>query len=92
MSNTHATPGSGTRAWQRRQEATLKFARGLGLQLIMATPKERSELVAPWVETSLYVHRDPMSGIPAVLDFTKEFKLDAEPGDGGAPESTLPAA
>ena len=57
-----------------RITATLHFARELGLQLIMATPKERSELVAPSVETSLYIHRDPFTGAPAVLDFTKEFE------------------
>jgi uncharacterized protein YPO0396 len=69
-----------------RIQATLRFARGLGLQLVMATPKERSELVAPWVETSLYIHRDALSGIPAVMDFTKEFKPDADPANGGPPE------
>jgi len=61
---------------EARIESTLRFARSLGLQLVLATPKERSELVAPWVETSLYIHRDPMSGAPTVLDFTKEFKRD----------------
>ena len=70
---------------EARIEATLRFARGLGLQLVMATPKERSELVAPWAETSLYVHRDPVSGMPSVLDFSKEFKPDADVGDRGAP-------
>ncbi len=76
---------------EARIEATLRFARGLGLQLLMATPKERSELVAPWVETSLYIHRDAMSGLPTVLDFTKEFKPDAVPGDNGATGAALPA-
>ena len=75
-----------------RIQATLRFARGLGLQLVMATPKERSELVAPWVETSLYIHRDAVSGIPAVMDFTKEFKPDANPGNGGPPGPAVPAA
>ena len=76
---------------EARIEATLRFARGLGLQLVMATPKERSELVAPWVETSLYIHRDPMSGTPTILDFTKEFKPDADLGDHGAPGTAPPA-
>lgn len=76
---------------EARIEATLRFARGLGLQLVMATPKERSELVAPWVETSLYVHRDPVSGMPTILDFTKEFKPDADLGDSAAPGPALPA-
>ncbi len=58
--------------------ATLTFARNLGLQLVLATPKERSELVAPRVGRSLLIHKDPMSGLPTVLDFTKEFGRDAE--------------
>ena len=63
-----------------RITATLHFARELKLQLIMATPKERSELVAPSVETSLYIHRDPITGAPAVLDFTKEFERASSDG------------
>ncbi len=62
---------------ETRIAAVLDLARSLGLQLILATPKERSELVAPRVETSLYIHKDPMSGVPTVLDFTKEFHADA---------------
>jgi uncharacterized protein YPO0396 len=61
-----------------RIAATLTFARNLGLQLILATPKERSELVAPKVERSLLIHKDPVSGLPTVLDFTKEFARDGE--------------
>lgn len=71
-----------------RIAATLRFARALDLQLVMAMPKERSELVAPWVETSLYIHRDPQSGMPTVLDFTKEWTSHVdESGDAalGAP-------
>lgn len=68
-----------------RIRATLRFARDLGLQLVMATPKERSELVAPVVETSLYIHKDAASGVPTVLDFTKEFKPDGEPAGDGTP-------
>jgi uncharacterized protein YPO0396 len=64
---------------ESRIAATLTFARGLGLQLVMATPKERSELVAPWVETALYIHKDAVTGLPTVLDFSKEFTPD---GDG----------
>ena len=71
-----------------RIEATLTYARNLGLQLVLATPKERSELVAPRVERSLLIHKDPLSGLPTVLDFTKEFARDAEsdalPEDGAA--------
>lgn len=55
----------------------LELSRSLKLQLLLATPKERSELVAPHVETSLYIHKDAMSGVPTVLDFTKEFHADA---------------
>lgn len=62
---------------ETRIAAVLDLSRSLGLQLILATPKERSELVAPRVETSLYIHKDPMSGVPTVLDFTKEFHADA---------------
>ena len=54
--------------------------------------RARSELVAPWVETSLYVHRDPVSGMPSVLDFSKELKPDADVGDRGAPGPAQPAA
>jgi uncharacterized protein YPO0396 len=75
-----------------RIRATLRFARDLGLQLVMATPKERSELVAPAVETSLYIHKDAASGVPTVLDFTKEFKPDGEPAGGGAPGAAPPPA
>jgi len=73
---------------ESRIEATLTFARNLGLQLVLATPKERSELVAPRVGRSLLIHKDPMSGLPTVLDFTKELARDAEsdalPEDGAA--------
>lgn len=75
---------------ESRIQATLRFARGLGLQLLMATPKERSELVAPWTETSLYIHRDAVSGLPTVLDFTKEFKPDGDLGDDGAQGPAAP--
>jgi len=74
-----------------RIRAMLRFARELGLQLVMATPKERSELVAPSVETSLYIHKDPTTGLPTVLDFTKEFKPDDGPAGGGAPDTAPPA-
>jgi uncharacterized protein YPO0396 len=69
---------------EARIAATLRFARDLGLQLLLATPKERSELVAPAVETSLYIHKDARSGVPAVLDFTKEFERDGNAPQEGA--------
>jgi uncharacterized protein YPO0396 len=53
--------------------AMLRFARELGLQLVMATPKERSELVAPGVERCLLIHKDLQTGEPSVLDFTREL-------------------
>ncbi len=77
---------------EARIQATLDFARSLGLQLVMATPKERSELVAPAVETSLYIHKDPASGLPTVLDFTKEFKPDGAPPGERAPGTAPPTA
>ena len=58
---------------ESRIGATLTYARRLGLQLILATPKERSELVAPHVERTLLIHKEPISGMPEVFDFTKEF-------------------
>jgi uncharacterized protein YPO0396 len=59
--------------------ATLKFARALGLQLILATPKERSELVIPLVESSLYIYRDPQTGVPTVLTYDREFGANGQP-------------
>src|SRR3989454_2634573 len=58
---------------ESRVGATLTFADRLGLQLVLATPKERSEMVAPRVERSLLIHKDAVSGVPTVLDFTKEI-------------------
>jgi uncharacterized protein YPO0396 len=55
-----------------RIAATLSFARELKLQLILATPKERAAQVAPHVETCLYVHKDPDTGEPTVLHFSKK--------------------
>ncbi len=64
-----------------RIAATLRFARSLSLQLVLATPKERSDQVAPRVETCLFIHKDARSGLPTVLDFTKDFASDGEPSD-----------
>src|SRR5438105_7021872 len=61
---------------QQRPSLPRPYARRLGLQLILATPKERSELVAPHVERTLLIHKDPVSGMPEVFDFTKEFAGD----------------
>ena len=70
-----------------RIKATLRFARELKLQLLIATPKERADLVAPLVETSIYIHKDPRTGVPTVLDFTKELAGD---DDGAASEDSAP--
>ncbi|MBN1208214.1 MAG: AAA family ATPase [Myxococcaceae bacterium] len=61
---------------EQRIAAMLRFARNLGLQLVMATPKERVTLVAPWVERSLFIYKDLHSGEPSVSDFTKELSRD----------------
>lgn len=74
---------------ETRIASTLRFARELGLQLVLATPKERSELVAPFVETSLYIHKDPLTGVPQVLDFSKELGATE---DGGRPAAAAGAA
>ena len=65
---------------ESRIGAALTYARRLGLQLILATPKERSELVAPHVERTLLIHKEPVSGLPEVFDFTKEFAADEPAG------------
>jgi hypothetical protein len=69
---------------EARIGATLTYARRLGLQLVLATPKERSELVAPYVERTLLIHKEPVSGIPEVFDFTKEFAGDVAVSATGA--------
>jgi uncharacterized protein YPO0396 len=61
-----------------RIEATLAFARGLGLQLIVATPKEKVDLVARHVGTSLLIHKDPVSNVPAIFDCTRDLADGAE--------------
>jgi uncharacterized protein YPO0396 len=61
---------------EKRIAAMLQFARNLGLQLVMATPKERVSLVAPAVERSLLIYKDLHSGEPTVSDFTKELSRD----------------
>ena len=66
-----------------RIAATLSFARELKLQLVLATPKERAAQVAPLVETCLYVHKDPDSGEPTVLHFSKKEIQDFVAGSGG---------
>ncbi|MCC7385223.1 MAG: hypothetical protein IT384_25470 [Deltaproteobacteria bacterium] len=75
---------------EARIAATLRFARRLGLQLILATPKERSELLAPNVERSIYVHKDPVSGEPMLFEVTKEYQADeGDVGAAGDPDRAL---
>src|SRR5207245_3414690 len=49
---------------ESRIAATLTFARKPGLQLVLATPQERSDLVAPTVERRLLIHKDALSALP----------------------------
>jgi len=77
---------------ESRTRATLKFARELGLQLVVAAAQGKSEFVAPGVETTLLVVKDPQSGIPTVLDFTKEFdSYDAGSAERQAGDDSAPA-
>jgi uncharacterized protein YPO0396 len=62
-------------------KATLGFTRKLGLQLVMATPKERAEIIAPHVETSLLVGKDPETGLGFVHDFHQELAKTEENRD-----------
>jgi uncharacterized protein YPO0396 len=75
---------------ESRISATLTYARRLGLQLVLATPKERSELVAPHVERTLLIHKEPVSGMPEVFDFTKEFTSE-QPAVASEEESSIVA-
>ncbi|QDE81672.1 SbcC/MukB-like Walker B domain-containing protein [Myxococcus xanthus] len=61
----------------KRIAATLKFARTFGLQLILAMPAERMDLLGPQMDTTIFLHKDATTGAPLVLDFTKEFDDDA---------------
>jgi hypothetical protein len=48
------------------------------------------DLVAPKVERSLLIHKDALTGLPTVLDFTKEFAPeheDAVAAEGAAREA-----
>lgn len=54
-------------------KATLQFTKGLGLQLIMATPKERADFIIPHVESTWLVAKDPISGQGFLQDFHQAF-------------------
>jgi uncharacterized protein YPO0396 len=56
-----------------RLKATLEFTRKLGLQLILATPKERAEFIIPHIETCYLVAKDPQSGYAYLHDFHQEL-------------------
>ena len=55
-------------------KATLEFTRRLGLQLIMATPKERAEYIIPHVESCWLVLKEPQTGDALLIDFHQEIK------------------
>jgi uncharacterized protein YPO0396 len=59
-----------------RLQATLKFTRTLGLQLLMATPKERAEFIIPHVESCWIVGKDPTSGFAYLQDFHQDPMLE----------------
>ncbi len=59
-----------------RLKATLHFTRKLGLQLIMATPKERAEFIIPHVETSYIVVKDPKTGLAFLQDFHQDLSIE----------------
>jgi hypothetical protein len=63
---------------ERLIAATLRFGRDLGLQIFLAVPKERAEIIAPAVDTTKYIHKDALSGLPRVLDFTKDLDDDGD--------------
>jgi hypothetical protein len=64
-----------------RIRAVLQFMQGLGLQVVLATPGDKVEHVAPRVETCLLVHKDASTRVPAVYDCTREWRDDAVVGD-----------
>jgi uncharacterized protein YPO0396 len=61
----------------KRIAATLKFARTFGLQLILAMPAERMDILGPQMDTTIFLHKDSATGAPSVLDFTKQFGDEA---------------
>ena len=54
-------------------KATLEFTRKLGLQLIMATPKERADFIIPHVESTWLVAKDPETGYAFLHDFHQDL-------------------
>lgn len=69
--------------------AALSFARGLGLQLVIATPTEKCELVDPAVERSLLIYKNPVSGRASVEDFTKDFVPNDDFSGSTAPQTSV---
>lgn len=72
-----------------RLKATLAFTRKLGLQLIMATPKERAEFIIPHVESCFIVAKDPQTGRAFVADFHQEMDSDIDQPTPGSPASSV---
>ncbi len=60
----------------KRIAATLRFARSFGLQLILAMPAERMDLLGPLMDTTIFLHKDAATGVPSVVDFSKQFDDD----------------
>lgn len=58
--------------------ATLEFTRKLGLQLVMATPKERAEFIIPQAESCWIVMKDPQTGHAFLLDYHQDLADEAE--------------
>lgn len=74
-----------------RIEAVVRFARSLGLQLLLATPLDRVQLISPHVDRTQLVIWDDGATTPVVLDYTKSLH-DLATGDvltspGAAPTS-----
>jgi uncharacterized protein YPO0396 len=68
-----------------RIAATLRFVKELGLQIVLATPKEKVDVVARHVGTSIFIDKDPTTGVPSVYEFGR---LD-EAEDGEALERNI---
>lgn len=67
--------------------ATLEFTRRLGLQLIMATPKERAEFIIPHVESCWIVAKEPRTGRAFVLDYHQELEPMKDLDHGASAEA-----
>jgi hypothetical protein len=64
----------------------LGFVRDLGLQLVLATPKEKADVVVRHVGTSLLIDKDPISGVPTIFNFRREDLVPDYEDSGSAPQ------